>query len=67
MITKIYKSVDISKQIFIDLESKYDLDVLLHVENAIWNNSQSYILKDYLKRNQQMLFGTYLYKSLIKI
>ena len=67
MITKIYKSVDITKTIFNELESKFDLDMLCRIENTIWNNSQSYILKDYMKRNQQTLFGTYLNKPLTKI
>lgn len=67
MITKIYKSVDITKTIFTELESKYDIDALCRIENTIWNSGQSYILKDYLKRNQQTLFGTYLNKPLTKV
>lgn len=67
MITKIYNSVDLSKPLFTELESKFHLDILCHVENPIWNDSQSYMLKDYLKANQQMLFGTYLNKPLTKV
>lgn len=67
MITKIYKSVDIKKSMFTELESKFHLDLLCRIENSIWNKSQAYILKNYLKRNQQTLFGTYLNKPLTKV
>lgn len=67
MITKIHITFDITKSMFNELNSEFDLYILWHVENPIWNSSQTYILKDYLKRNQQTLFGTYLNKPLTKV
>lgn len=66
MITKLYVSVDITQDLFNSLITKCDLDVAVHAEQIIWNRSPARFFKEYMKTNQQILFGTYLNKPLTR-
>lgn len=67
MITKLYVSEDVTQDLFDSLIKKCDLDVALHAEHVIWNRSPVRFFKEYMKTNQQILFGTYLNKPLTRV
>jgi hypothetical protein len=56
MITQIYTSTQFPELISEDLELKVDLDLLVHVEQIIWNRSDARELKLHLKSMARILF-----------
>lgn len=56
MIHQIYLDKNFPEIISEDLESKVELDLLVHVEQTIWNRSDSRELKIHLKSMAVQLF-----------
>lgn len=58
MITEITANPDnITKVLYDELEKQVDLDILVHVEQIIWNHSPIRFLKEYMKQNQYRIFN----------
>lgn len=56
MITQIYIGTQFPDLISEDLELKVDLDLLVHVEQIIWNRSEGRELKIHIKSMVRVLF-----------
>jgi len=56
MITQIFTGTQFPELISEDLELKVDLDLLVHVEQIIWNRSEGRELKLHLKSMARILF-----------